>query len=190
MTIVLAGVAALTYAVFASSIVLVFRQHDSASPAGLRLIKFGAVATAVCEVWAIVAAPPPTATRTAIALAAFAGSLALYAASAHANRGRPLTLAFSSDVPVHLVEHGPYRIVRHPFYAAYLLSYLAGWVGSWNHWLWLAIAAMLTLYAAAATREERKFLGSEFASAYEAYKARTGMLIPTFGLGLGTRSRS
>jgi protein-S-isoprenylcysteine O-methyltransferase Ste14 len=86
--------------------------------------------------------------------------------------------AFSDDTPQFLLRHGPYRYVRHPFYASYLLF----WVGTavtTAGWLpWLVPFGMLLLYARAATGEEQKFARSDLAQAYETYRQNTGMFLP------------
>jgi protein-S-isoprenylcysteine O-methyltransferase Ste14 len=76
------------------------------------------------------------------------------------------------------VQEGPYRFVRHPFYAAYTLSWLAGWVASHS---WLALGStiiMVATYIVAASREERKFRTSALAAAHAAYCRRTGFMLP------------
>ncbi len=75
-----------------------------------------------------------------------------------------------------LVERGPYRLVRHPMYAAVLLVALAlvGSGPSWPRWLVLALLAadlvVKLLY-------EERLLRSAY-PAYAAYQQRTKRLIP------------
>jgi len=90
----------------------------------------------------------------------------------------PLSLAFSNDVPQRLVQEGPYRYVRHPFYSVYVLSYCAGFIASGHVALLLVAVVMFAVYWFAARFEEEKFRGSELASRYETYRARTGMFLP------------
>lgn len=107
------------------------------------------------------------------ALAIYGFSLALFGWACTANRDRPLTVAFSADVPVHLVTTGPYRFFRHPFYTAYCLTWLAGFVAT-HSWFALALAAvMLVQYMQAARVEEAKFAASPMAARYREYRART-----------------
>ncbi len=83
-----------------------------------------------------------------------------------------------NDTPQELVTHGPYSRIRHPFYAAYLLAFLAavsicptaGTVGV------LIYAAFLLNHTAA--REEQRLRASEFGTQYRAYTARTGRFLP------------
>ncbi|HEV2418939.1 MAG TPA: methyltransferase [Terriglobia bacterium] len=113
-------------------------------------------------------------------LAAFiyAAGLALYWWAIAINRARRLSAAFSGDVPTHLVEDGPYRLIRHPFYCSYLLVWTAGVIGSGRLWLLATVAVMLGLYLRAAYIEERKFARCALASEYEALRGRTGLLTP------------
>src|ERR1700746_1974891 len=72
--------------------------------------------------------PYPTLSIVAILLyAAFQG---LFFAALRANRKRPLSVVFTADDPLHIVQSGPYRHIRHPFYAAYCGTWVAGAVGS------------------------------------------------------------
>ena len=109
----------------------------------------------------------------------YAGALGLFWWAVAANRTRPLSLAFSSDAPEHLVACGPYRRVRHPFYAAYSLAWLAGAVTTADASLFVPVVVMGALYVRAARLEEAKFAASPLADAYVAYRARTGMFWPS-----------
>lgn len=113
-----------------------------------------------------------------VALALYLAALALSLAAARALRGRRLTLAFSSDTPRELIAHGPYRVIRHPFYTSYLLAWTAGPVATGEVWLLLTVLAMGALYAVAARQEEAKFLNSSLSGAYRAYAASAGMFFP------------
>lgn len=112
------------------------------------------------------------------AFALFVVSLATFWSAAAAIRERPLTIVFSDDVPEHLVERGPYRFVRNPFYASYLLCYLAGAVGTRSWALAAAFVVLLAAFTTAARHEERKFLASPLAAEYRRYLRRAGRFTP------------
>ncbi len=95
-----------------------------------------------------------------------------------ANSVKPLSACFSEDEQLHLVQHGPYSFVRHPFYCAYLLAWLAGAVGTLNIWLGLTFVVMFVLYLTAAVNEENKFAASPLADAYARYRRSTGRFFP------------
>lgn len=113
-----------------------------------------------------------------VGLALYAVALALFWWAIAATRKKNFSIAFSSDVPNLLVSSGPYAWVRHPFYTSYVLYWIAGPVGTGALWLWVFPAIMAVLYWRAARAEEEKFARSDFAEAYNAYKARTWMFAP------------
>jgi protein-S-isoprenylcysteine O-methyltransferase Ste14 len=98
------------------------------------------------------------------------------AAAAH-GRNRPC-VAFSTDVPERLVESGPYRLVRHPFYSAYLLAWIAGAAVTATPWLLATAGVMGLVYLTAARAEEAGFLASRVAEQYRSYQRRTGLFLP------------
>ena len=89
-----------------------------------------------------------------------------------------LGLAFSSTAPSALAMSGPYRYVRHPIYASYLLAWLAGSLGTTWVPAGLAIVAMGWQYAAAARQEEREIDRGPFGMAYDAYRRHTPAIVP------------
>jgi len=108
----------------------------------------------------------------------FAMSLALFWWTISTTRRHPLTLAFTSDVPVHLQTTGPYAYVRHPFYLAYVLFWIGAAVAANELVSWIMPVVMTLSYVAAARREESKFEASPLASDYKVYRLQTGMLVP------------
>ena len=98
--------------------------------------------------------------------------------SVQATNEHRLTLAFSEDLPSRLITVGPYRYVRHPFYSSYIVFWVAASANVVGvvHWLIPLIAAPLYFYAA--MQEEGKFARSDLANDYDAYRSRTGMVLP------------
>jgi hypothetical protein len=82
------------------------------------------------------------------------------------------------DSPERLVTHGAYAQVRHPFYAAFLLTLLAG-VLAVPHWATLGalVYAAFRLNRTAALEEDR-LLASFLAVAYADYMRNTGRFVP------------
>lgn len=115
---------------------------------------------------------------TTFGIAAYLGSLGLFWWSIYTVRTKPLSLAFSTDVPAYLVATGPYRFVRHPIYTSYLLCWIAGVIVARQYWLTVTLAMMFSLYYKAAIYEEAKFSGSSLAADYQKYKQTRGMFFP------------
>jgi protein-S-isoprenylcysteine O-methyltransferase Ste14 len=80
--------------------------------------------------------------------------------------------------PTTLVTDGPYRIIRHPFYSAYLLLFMSVFLAI-PHWstafllAWGVIANSLT-----AIREEKVLSQGPMGSAYHTYAQQTGRFFP------------
>ncbi len=130
---------------------------------------------------AAIAASPVPAARAAAAVAILGASVALFLWAARTNRPRPLALAFSGETSAHLQTGGPYRLVRHPFYASYVLAFLGGWVAAGTPWLAPAVAAGAFTYFRAARGEEAALLASPVGEAYREYAQAVGMFLPRFG---------
>jgi protein-S-isoprenylcysteine O-methyltransferase Ste14 len=87
----------------------------------------------------------------------------------------------TNDQPQHIVTWGAYSLIRHPFYASFLLAFVAGGfycpqIFTLVSFVYGAIALNLT-----AKREEKRLSQSQFADEYERYMARTGRFTPRFG---------
>lgn len=89
-----------------------------------------------------------------------------------------LGLAFSGIVPPEVVQHGPYRYVRHPLYTAYSIFWLSCAFLTASYMVGALAVAIVFLYGLAARAEERDILRSNLGPAYRDYRKRTGLLIP------------
>lgn len=140
---------------------------------------------------AALAATPISLLRGISAACLFGSSLALFWWAIRTNFRHPLSASFSPDPPEHLVRNGPYRLIRHPLYCAYLLTWLATPVATARLLLLVTFAAMLALYLAAARAEEAKFLRGQLGEEYQQYRSRTGLLLPKVtNLGVNSFSRN
>lgn len=119
-----------------------------------------------------------TASLAEVAILLYAVTLGLFWWAVRTTLTRPLSFAYSTDQPVHLVSSGPYRWIRHPFYTSYLTAWIAGVFATQQAWLLITVVGMGWLYWSAARLEEDKFAASELAASYAAYKARTGRFLP------------
>lgn len=105
-------------------------------------------------------------------------SAAVFLLTVAYTREQRLTLAFSSDDPRFVIETGPYRYLRHPFYFAYILFWAGCVMAVRSPEMALAAVMMTTIYVVAARREERKFDKSPYASEYTRYSKQAGFLWP------------
>lgn len=156
-----------------------FVQPAGMTP-GMRLIKVCGTLFALLHFAAIFMTPDIPAWRGAAGSALYLGAAALFWWAIRTNSRKPLSAAFSPDLPVHLMAQGPYRIIRHPLYCSYLLCWFAGWIVTGRLWLAPPILTMLVIYLCAAAQEEKKFLGSPLADNYRQYRASTGLIFPNF----------
>ncbi len=91
-----------------------------------------------------------------------------------------MRFAFHDDsTQKNFVSTGPYRYIRHPFYASYTLAWAAGPLISGRYVELVPFSIiMFFLYYFAAKEEEQFFIDSNFNLDYRKYKESTGMFIP------------
>lgn len=125
----------------------------------------------------------PASDASAIAgIAMYTISVAVMLASIEASDRTRLQRSFvDHPLPDKLITHGPYRLVRHPFYLSYIIGALAPAVAMPNPLVIVITVLMIALVVTAAFREERIWLASGKAEAYAEYRRRTGMFIPFVG---------
>ena len=145
---------------------------------GMKLTTFTGVAFSILHFVLLLTSSSVTVLTAAIAACLYLGSLALFWWTIQANRAKPLSACFSRSERLHLVQHGPYRFVRHPFYLSYLLAWLGGAAATQSIYLAITVAVMLGIYISAANKEERRFSESAHAAEYRAYRDRTGQFLP------------
>ncbi len=169
--------AAVTLTVMVVAAGLCFKPHGR-SPRGLNVVKGIGPVSVAASLWLLWVATPPSTAVAAVGFACFAVALAVFLWALWVNRARWLTRIYCDDVPDHLVDAGPYRLVRHPCYSAYVLVYTGALVASRSVWLIPVVVINAALYWHAARTEEQKFTDSPLAADYAAYRRRTGMLLP------------
>lgn len=117
-------------------------------------------------------------TKGYVGLVLFGVSLSLFWWAIRTNRKKPLNIAFTESKPDHLVQNGPYRLVRHPFYTSYIIGWTAAPIASGQYWLLTIAVIFVFLYYQAANFEESLFANSPQSSNYDEYRRRTGMFFP------------
>jgi len=88
-------------------------------------------------------------------------------------------MAFSHpEAGHHVVDTGPYRLVRHPIYSGLIFAAFATAIQKGTPFALLG-AAMVTLAFCIKARREERFLRAELGeNTYDAYARKTAMLVP------------
>jgi protein-S-isoprenylcysteine O-methyltransferase Ste14 len=166
-----------TWITFAVCMRYYFRRYRTANRAKDWLVRCGGVCSlAQMILLPLCDLPGPLLVYTGVAGFVLANGLFWWALATHGRR-RP-NFAFVPAVPESFTASGPYRLVRHPIYTAYLLGWLGGAVASGQVWLLALVAVMAVFYYRAASQEEQLFLASPLGPQYREYRQRTGMFLP------------
>lgn len=95
-----------------------------------------------------------------------------------------LGLSFHSLIVVKddhaFVEAGPYRLIRHPIYLAYIMNYLGGGLLASNLVLTFLPVTLYALLVCLRVGKEEQVLIDTFGQRYIDYMQRTGRLVPRF----------
>lgn len=76
-----------------------------------------------------------------------------------------------------LVQHGIYRLIRHPIYLRMLLVGVSVPL-IFRSWLWIPFLVVIIGIVAYRIRAEEKLLSEQFGAEFEAYRRRTWRLVP------------
>lgn len=144
----------------------------------MRLLTIVGAAVVLGDAGCLVAFGPISIGPEFTAIVLLATSRGVFRSALNSTSKERVSLAFSTDLPTHLVRTGPYRFVRHPFYAAYSLNWVGAACATLHVVSCAACVVMLLLYFGAAIMEERKFLSSSLAISYRSYRRTTGMFAP------------
>jgi protein-S-isoprenylcysteine O-methyltransferase Ste14 len=109
------------------------------------------------------------------ALGAIALSLIV---STHKALGRQFSPTLRLRPDHRLVTTGPYRLIRHPMYAGYLLLFLGAFLLSAGWLIGLAGAAIILSLMTARLPREEALLSQRFGREYQDYRAETGRFFP------------
>ena len=171
----LAALGAACFAAFTWGLRRHFRT-PGATPPGVWVICTASLLAFARFIWDVLHGPLAAMWPAAVPL--FAAAFVLFFAAVRTSRPAHLTVAFASDQPQVLLQHGPYRYVRHPFYSSYLVFWTAIAIGRPGWAPWATAAGFCLLYWLAARWEEDKFERSRLVMAYVAYRRKTGMFLP------------
>jgi len=123
---------------------------------------------------------PDDALSTAASLAVL-GSMVMIGWTVGSHRV-PLALWHQNDdAPASIVNWGPYKYVRHPFYVSFLVTQIGAFlafphIGTLGAFGYAVVALSLT-----ARREEKRLLTSKLGDEYRIYMTKTGRLVPGVG---------
>jgi protein-S-isoprenylcysteine O-methyltransferase Ste14 len=167
----------LTWIPFAVCMRYYFRRYRTANRAKDWLVRCGGVCSlAQMALLPLCDLPAPPLVYVGVAGFVLASGLFWWALATHGRR-RP-NFAFVPAVPEAFTASGPYRLVRHPIYTAYLLGWLGGTLACGQFWLLALVALMGVFFYRAARQEEVLMLASSLGPQYRAYCRRTGMFLP------------
>ena len=113
-----------------------------------------------------------------VAVLLYAAGLGLFLWAQESIKKQPPFLAYSGVHPDTLYAEGPYALVRHPCYVAFILVWVAGAVATLNWWVAASSAVMTTSYVMAARGEEAAFARTRWAMEYGVYRTHVGMFVP------------
>lgn len=169
--------AAMSFVIYAYAIQRVFSREHGVDRRMRRLQVCGTVA-AVSHLVALWRSHAGFPAQSASALALYVAGLLVFWAAYRATQNHALSLAFSPDTPRSLVRSGIYARIRHPFYTAYGITWLAGVIQAPSVSTVVSTGVMLTMYVNAARYEEAKFGASALADEYRVYRSQAGMFWP------------
>ncbi len=155
-----------------------FFTKPTGDESGMKLIRLCGTISAVLHAVAVLVTRNVAPLQGASGAVLYVTGLLLFFSALRAHGRRPLSAAFSADRPSHLVDWGPYRYIRHPFYTAYLLTWIAGVAATGRLWLIPSVGVMAWIYVRAANMEEKKFAFSPLSVEYQRYVRDTGMFLP------------
>lgn len=116
---------------------------------------------------------PATAGALLLSLAA----VALYEAARRTAGRQRLHIGLSGRAPDAVLEAGPYRVLRHPFYLSYMLAFAAVALALRSRLGSGVLLANVALFTGMALHDERSLAHSPLAAAYAAYRRRVGIAL-------------
>lgn len=161
---------------------LATRSHfvsEKMAPGAMLLAVLVIASTLIFSALLFITGPRPLAASIAGVVIELA-SFALFRAAITASREARLAFAFDPVMPHGLVDRGPYRFIRHPFYTSYLLFWIGWAIAIWSPWVLPFLIGLVAFYVGAARGEERKFAATALGPDYQRYRQSTGFFWPKF----------
>lgn len=156
---------------------------------GVLAVHHASLVLVLLQLAGVLLLPPRSDAFAAAGIAMYAGSILIYLSAIEAAKRTRLQRSFvDHPLPERLITDGPFRLVRHPFCAGYVIGASAGAVATADWRLAAITAPLIAMALLAAFREERVWLDSARADEYRAYQRQTGMFIPRIGLRSSRRA--
>ena len=114
---------------------------------------------------------------TLLALALAAASVTLYEWARRTVGPQRFYIGLTNRVPAAVLEAGPYRHLRHPFYLSYLIAFAAVAVAMRSRLGTGVALANTALFVVLALHDERTLARSPLAGDYASYRRRVGALL-------------
>ncbi len=179
----LAGSAAAAVIFFAAGLTTYF-ERAPIRRWWVRVIHDAGTVLSLAHLAGVVLLPPRSDFWAAAGIVLYSLAVAVFLAAIESAKRTRLQRGFVDEpLPDRLITDGPYRWVRHPFYASYILGAVAAPVAINSVGLTLIAVTMIVLTVIAAVREERVWLRRARAASYRAYRTTTGMFLPFIGRG-------
>lgn len=83
-----------------------------------------------------------------------------------------------NDDPKSIVTFGAYKYIRHPFYAAFIVAFVAAFIYAPQILTICSLLYGLIVLNSTATSEEKRLCGSDFGEEYKVYMEHTGRFLP------------
>lgn len=178
----LAGASAASVMFFAVGLTSYFER--SPRPLWVLAVHYLSVILALLQVAGVVLITPRSDAFAGIGIAMYSLSVTIYLAAIEAAKRTRLQRSFiDHPLPDRLITDGPFKWVRHPFGAGYLIGALAAPIAIPDARIFVMAIPLIATTLLAAARDERVWLSSPRADEYREYRRKTGMFIPFVGRG-------
>ncbi len=153
-------------------------KRQEAEPKGATLLSIATISGTALNAWLALSGSVPASGLAWVAAVMSALALAGFVAALRETSRSALSLAFSERTPGSVVDTGIYGVIRHPFYAAYLLYWTSWFVLTGFHFAsGLVLVGMAITYELAARKEER-LLTARLGNDYRQLVERTRRFVP------------
>ena len=179
MNYALFAVALISFLIYVVTIKFVFSE-DYGADIRAKVVKICTVLFALIHLWILWRHPAHSTRYAMLAFISYFAGLFIFFSARKALSVYRSTLSLSPDLPAWMLNKGIYSVVRHPFFLAFILTWLGGALA--EHCLRTSSTTiiMMFLYWYAAKMQENRVEKSPLAVDYRHYKRATGMFLPSF----------